>query len=121
MTDEASKERILYVDDEELNRMVFQRCFRKHFEVIATGSGEEALTVMEAHPEIRKVVTDYKMPEMNGMEFVEAAQRRFRGKSYYMLSGYEAPEEVREAMARGVVERYFQKPLDRQQILSHLL
>lgn len=116
----VNREVILYVDDEALNCFVFERCFRKYFEVVTVRCPLEGLSLLAERPEIRKVVTDYKMPRMNGLEFVESAQRQFEGKTFYMLSGFEPSELILEALHQGIIRQYFQKPLDRDLILSHL-
>ncbi len=120
METDAEKEVILYLDDEALNCFVFERCFKKHFSVLTTRCPREALQILADRPEITKVVTDYKMPEMNGLEFVETAEQRSGGRSFFMLSGFELPEGVAEALKRGLIKAYFQKPLNRDLILSEL-
>lgn len=114
-------EKILYVDDEELNCIVFERSFRKHFHVIVAKSGPEALDLLDAHQDIQKVVTDIKMPRMKGFEFLEAARSRHHNKTYFMLSGFDKMPEADSLLESGELTAYFQKPFDRAEILNHLM
>lgn len=68
------RRRILYVDDEEINLELFKLSFRNHFEIVTAKSAREGLKILkEKH--IPLVVTDYKMPEMDGIKFIEEIKR----------------------------------------------
>ena len=101
---------ILYVDDEHINLLLFGRIMNKHFEVITASSGEEALLKLDENPEIKAVITDLRMPKMDGLEFIREAHAKFSDRPYMILSGYEKNDEVKEAMAKGMVVEYIQKP-----------
>jgi CheY-like chemotaxis protein len=63
---------ILYVDDDEITRSIFDRMLRK-FEInrIAAASGSEALDLLQEHGSaIALILMDLKMPKMNGIETV---------------------------------------------------
>src|SRR3954471_344460 len=63
---------ILLVDDEHAVRTVIAVMLRRAgYDVILAGSGEEALTLFDAHPEIRILVSDIAMPDMQGPELAQ--------------------------------------------------
>ena len=68
---------ILYVDDEPINLMLFEACFNDKYTVICAESGQEALDIMEQNPNITAVISDMKMPEMNGIEYIKFAKAKY--------------------------------------------
>jgi len=61
---------ILYVDDEEHNLISFAATFRKEYKVYTATTGEEGLRMMREN-DIKLVITDQRMPEMTGIQFLE--------------------------------------------------
>ena len=68
------KRRILYVDDEEINLELFKLSFRNHFDIVTAKSAREGLQILREQ-QIPLVVTDYKMPEMDGIKFIEEIKK----------------------------------------------
>lgn len=68
------RRRILYVDDEEINLELFKLSFRNYFDIVTAKSAKEGLEILKEQ-QIPLVVTDYKMPEMNGINFIEEIKR----------------------------------------------
>jgi len=70
--------RILHVDDEpshlEITRVYLKRETKDNFEIVSVLSAKEALDKLE-NEYFDVIVSDYKMPEMNGLEFLGAVQR----------------------------------------------
>jgi CheY-like chemotaxis protein len=65
--------KVLLVDDESVIRGMLRRLFeRSGFEVREAESGREALGVVAADPDIAAVVSDFIMPELNGLELYDA-------------------------------------------------
>jgi len=73
---------VLAVDDSITMRRFFEETLRNYcFTVYVAGDGRRALEIVEEHPEIRLVITDYTMPEMDGFELVHALRKRYdRGR-----------------------------------------
>ncbi len=65
---------ILYVDDEPDNLRIFELTFRRQFTILSAQSPEEALRLLQGNP-VAVILSDYRMPGMNGVEFLAAAQR----------------------------------------------
>ncbi|MCW3786608.1 response regulator [Plebeiibacterium sediminum] len=103
---------LLYVDDESINLMLFDKLFSKNYNVITAESGFKALDLMQKHPEIKLIFSDMKMPEMNGIEFIKKAQQQYSDKCYYIISGYEINDEIDEALTKGLISDYFKKPFN---------
>lgn len=67
-----SRDTILVVDDEEINRMLLEEIFRRIYKVIHAESGDKALELLkEHHDSLAAIVLDYEMPGMNGFQFLE--------------------------------------------------
>jgi CheY-like chemotaxis protein len=65
--------KVLVVDDESIIRAMLRKLFeRSGFEVLEAESGREALEVVAADPDIAAVVSDFIMPELNGLELYDA-------------------------------------------------
>jgi response regulator RpfG family c-di-GMP phosphodiesterase len=114
----SSKAKILYVDDEHLNLQLFEINFSKKYEVYIASTGFEGLDLLDKHPDILVIVSDMKMPEMNGIEFVTKARAKFPTKKYYILTGFEISPEIQAALDSGLILKYFKKPLNVKEIHS---
>ena len=107
--------RVLHVDDEpahlEITRIYLKREAGSDFEIVNVLSPEEAVEKLE-NEYFDVVVSDYNMPGMNGMDFLEAArQSRNADIPFIFFSGTCGPELVEEALKKGV-ERYITKKGD---------
>lgn len=68
--------RILVVDDTRTTRKVLARMLSiQQYAVVEAGSGQEALAILEANPDIQLVVSDYYMPDMDGFELARRIRR----------------------------------------------
>ena len=108
--------RILFVDDEPkvlegLQRML--RPQRKQWEMVFANSGAEALSVLETAP-FDVIVSDMRMPEMDGATLLEQVQQRFPGVVRMVLSGYFEMEMAMRAVP--VAHQYLAKPCDPEKL-----
>ncbi|RLD74821.1 MAG: response regulator [Bacteroidetes bacterium] len=111
-----NKINILYVDDEELNLQLFATVFKKKFNVITAESGFEGLEKLEENKDICIVISDMKMPEMNGVEFINNAKKKFDNLVYFILTGFEITEEITDALNEKLINKYFKKPFNSKEI-----
>ncbi len=102
--------KVLYVDDEVINLRVFELAYKEKFEVYTAKNGILALEVLDEHPSIQVVVSDMKMPRMNGIEFITKAKTTHPDTIYFILTGFGKNEIIKEAMANGLIKEYIQKP-----------
>ncbi|WP_421879204.1 response regulator [Marinoscillum sp.] len=113
---------VLYVDDEKDNLFVFKANFNRKFEVITTLSPLDALEQLELHhDEIIVVISDMRMPVMNGVEFIKKAKAKYNNICYYILTGYGHNEEIEAALESRIIEDYFTKPFDAVEIEKAIL
>lgn len=109
---------ILYVDDEPINLMLFSQLFGRKYNVITGESGYAGLHLIETNPSIDVVISDMKMPGMNGLEFIQKAKELNSKIHYYILTGYDITPEIDVALKNGLIDRYFQKPFNFEEIES---
>ncbi|MDH5298518.1 MAG: diguanylate cyclase [Desulfobulbaceae bacterium] len=70
--------KVLVVDDSGFFCQVIANLLKiQKFKVFTAGNGREALAVVAQHPEIRLVVTDYQMPEMDGLQLTQALRAKY--------------------------------------------
>lgn len=116
----SEKTKILYLDDEEINIMIFEMNFSKKFDVISGLNGHEGLKLLETHPDIKVVVSDMKMPGMTGLEFIKLARVKHPNIAYYILTGFEITDEIQQALNQKIILEYFKKPFDLKKIAATL-
>lgn len=108
---------ILYVDDEETNLFLFNIHFEGKYNVITAVSGQEGLDKLSSnHNDIIVVISDMNMPKMNGIEFIKRAKEIYANIAYFILTGFDYNEEIEDALTKNVIQKFFTKPFDVQQI-----
>jgi CheY-like chemotaxis protein len=108
--------RILYVDDEIINLELLQLTFVNDFQVIVAKSAREGLQKLERNPDIRVVISDLKMPEMNGLEFIKMVKNQDPGKICMLLTGYMESDVMLEGFNKELIFRYLMKPWQKGQL-----
>jgi len=104
---------ILFVDDEPASRKWFARVFSDEFPVVTAAGVTEALAVLaERGHEFAVLVTDYRMPERDGMKLLRAVQRDFRHLVRLLVTAYAEKEVAIAAVNQGMVLQILEKPLD---------
>ena len=106
---------ILFVDDEPMACKWFARSFSHEFTVLTAGSVNQALEVLRDHAhEIAVLVTDFRMPERNGLELLSAVQQNYRHVVRLLLSAFAEKDVAIDAVNKGQVFRILEKPLDEE-------
>ena len=100
---------ILYVDDEPINVELFRLNFEKEYSVFTALSAIEGLELMKEE-NIRVVISDLKMPVMNGMEFIEEIKKDSPEKVCLILTAYTEPDIIIKGLNEETVFRYMVKP-----------
>ena len=106
---------ILYVDDEEDNLTVFNSAFRRDYEVHLALSGAEGLEILKEH-EIQLIITDQRMPEMTGIQFLEKIIPEYPDCIRMILTGFSDIEAIIQAINTGRVYRYITKPWSKEEL-----
>ncbi len=105
------KARLLVVDDEPiLLELVVRRLERMSYQVVAANSGIKALEILQEH-EIEVLVTDYRMPGMDGCEIITRALQLFPLLQGIVVTGYSDIKSAINVMGAGAFN-YLQKPID---------
>ncbi|HWP45520.1 MAG TPA: adenylate/guanylate cyclase domain-containing protein [Candidatus Limnocylindrales bacterium] len=110
------KYKILYVDDELQNLIVFQETFRKEYQVFTATSGEEGLNILRREKDIPLIITDQRMPHMTGIQLLEKTIPEFPDIIRMILTGFTDIEALIEAINTGQVYRYITKPWDEREL-----
>jgi len=101
---------VLFVDDEENILNALKRVLgREKYRVLTAASGQEGLKVLEEH-EVQVVVSDQRMPEMSGTEFLTHVMRRYPDVIRVVLSGFSDVGTITDAVNRGHIYKFFPKP-----------
>jgi response regulator RpfG family c-di-GMP phosphodiesterase len=111
----ADKIAILYVDDEENNLFSFKATFRIKYQVTTAISGDEALAILE-NKKINIIITDQRMPEMTGVEFLEKVLEKFPDPMRILLTGYADMAAVVDAVNKGKIFHYLAKPWNEEEL-----
>ena len=108
---------LLLVDDEQSVLDGLYRRLEDDFEVTCCISPAEALEAMREQ-EFSAVLTDMRMPQMNGLEFIRAARDIAPHSMYMMLTGTQDLQTARDAVNEGREFRYLTKPCNSAELLS---
>jgi DNA-binding response OmpR family regulator len=106
--------RVMLVDDDARMRQVLARLLLSAGLTVSheAGDGEEALAALSADPDgVDLIVTDCRMPRMDGIAFVTALRKRGDTTPVIMLSGEHDPHLIVRAVRAGV-DNYVPKPLN---------
>lgn len=114
------KPKILYVDDEPLNLLLFEANLEKKYEVLKAENGLKGLEVIAANPDIKIVFSDMKMPYMNGIEFIKEASEQIGPCTFYILTGFEITHEIQKALDSGLIRKYYGKPFSMKEISNEI-
>lgn len=103
---------ILYVDDEFLNLKLFEVKFGSKYHILTAEDGLKGLELLDKFPSVKIVITDMKMPTMNGIDFTLRAREKYPDINYFILTGYEINDEIKEAIGAGIIKTCFCKPFN---------
>jgi response regulator RpfG family c-di-GMP phosphodiesterase len=106
---------ILYVDDEVNNLVSFKAVFRLKYNVHTAISGVEAIQLLEEQP-INIIITDQRMPEMTGVEFLENILGKYPEPMRILLTGYADLNAVVDAVNKGKIFHYLSKPWNEEEL-----
>lgn len=112
------KRRLLLVDDEPAVLHALQRELRDQpYEVITANSGAEGLALLKQH-EAQVIVSDHRMPDMTGVEFLSRVNERYPQTIRLVLSGYADFDALTDAINLGGIYRFLHKPWEAGQIVG---
>ena len=107
-----SRPKILCVDDEPAVLEGISRNLRRSFEVLSATSGPLALEVLEREPNVAVIVSDMRMPVMNGAAFLAKARALRPTAVRMLLTGHAEVDAALAAVNEGRIFRFLTKPCD---------
>jgi response regulator RpfG family c-di-GMP phosphodiesterase len=114
------KPKVLLVDDEESILNSLRRLLRgQPYEVLLATSGAQALEIMRQQS-IDLVMSDARMPNMDGATLLAHIQQRYPDTIRIMLTGYADPSAIIKAINEGQIHRYISKPWHDEEMLLTL-
>lgn len=109
---------IMFVDDEKQILRALNRLFMDSpYETVFMESGEDALAYM-LHTPVNLVVSDIRMPGMNGFDFLRHVKEKHPATMRVALSGYTDSRVIYKALEENVAKMYMFKPWDNRELLS---
>ncbi len=117
MEQKEKKGKVLVVDDEESLRDICREALTEHgYEVIEAENGAMALDILRKDPSVDIVLSDLKMPEMDGLALIERIKKFNFDVDMVVMTGFGTIETAVEVMKKGALD-YIPKPF----YLNHLL
>ena len=115
MADNYVKKRLLIIDDEANMRHMLSTVLKKADYLVDAASDGEAGLKMIDQAQYEFILCDIKMPNMGGMEFLEAARDKLNGTTVIMMSAYGSIDTAIEAMKLGAYD-YISKPFKTDEV-----
>jgi len=105
------KTSILIVEDEKIVREGLARALSRSYKTYQASTGEEAMELLNDNSSIRVIVSDLKMPELDGFEMLEKIQAAKKTVNVIFVTAFFSVESAVDAMRRGAFD-YITKPVD---------
>ena len=114
-----TNKKILYVDDERINLELFKINFRNDFEIFVADSAHKGLEIL-SEQNINVIISDLKMPQMNGLEFIEKIKAETPSKICILLTAFMESDVMLKAINNELVFRYIMKPWRKNELVDIL-
>lgn len=111
------KDCILFVDDEELLLSSYEMLFQDEYDIYLSTSAEEALSIMEKR-NFALVISDYDMPGMKGIEFLNIVRKKYPDTVRILLTGFSDINIVVDAVNESNIFRFLIKNDDLRKVIS---
>jgi len=103
-------EKILFVDDDLNILHSFKRNLRKHFNIATASGGEEGLEKLTQDGPFAVVVSDMRMPGMNGTQFLSQVREKYPNIVRILLTGQADMKDAIEVVNQGQIHQFLTKP-----------
>lgn len=118
---EQALPKVLYVDDETINLDLLRLTFLNEFDIVTALSAREGLEILEQQTDIHVIISDLRMPGMNGLEFIREIKQRYPEKVCMLLSAYIESDVMMEGFNKELLYRYLMKPFNKDELNETLL
>ena len=112
------KIKILYVDDEPDNLVGFKASLRIKYTILTALNTRDATNHLEKNPDIVVIFCDQRMPEQTGVEFFSEIRNTYPLPVRILLTAYTDVEAIVNAINKGNIFRYVNKPWNEAEIIS---
>ena len=116
MTLYTDKIKIIYVDDEENNLVSFKATFRTKYDVLTAISAADAIKLLKNNVDVAIIITDQRMPNMTGVEFLHSIIDEYPLPMRILLTGYTDSNALIEAVNLGKIHHYLSKPWNEEEL-----
>ena len=110
------KVKIIVVDDEIHNLKLFEIIYGDQFHILTGLNGAEGLVLLEQHPDTKLIISDFKMPEMNGIEFGVKVKEKYPQIPIFIFTGFAINNQILNGRSTGIIDRYIQKPMNKVEL-----
>lgn len=118
--DQDQQKTLLLLDDEQNILKALTRILRRDgYRILSTTSIKEAFSLL-AENEVQVIISDQRMPEMSGTEFLSRVKKIHPNTVRIVLSGYTDLKSVTDAINEGAIYKFLTKPWDDGQIRDHI-
>ncbi|MBC7917252.1 MAG: EAL domain-containing protein [Rhodoferax sp.] len=112
---------LLLVDDEESILLALKRLLRREgYRILTANSGSEGLELL-AKNDVDVIVSDQRMPNMTGEEFLRLAKELYPETVRMVLSGYADMQSITNAINQGAIYKFLSKPWEDQALKENIL
>lgn len=115
-----SKPRVLFVDDERHILEGVASVLRKEYEVEVASNGGDALRMLAELKDVSVVVSDFRMPQMDGATFLHEVMRRAPAATRILLTGQDGVGGAQDAVNKGQIFRFLTKPCPQEKLKAAL-
>ncbi|MBC7659411.1 MAG: response regulator [Chitinophagaceae bacterium] len=112
---------LLLEDEEDLREMLCETLESAGYKVFAAADGDEGLTLVNSHPDLALIITDLKMPKMNGLQFMAAIKKLqlLSEPPLVVMTAYSQQKVIDEGKKLGVAA-WIVKPIKKEMLLETL-
>jgi response regulator RpfG family c-di-GMP phosphodiesterase len=120
VTIKKEKPRVLFVDDEQRVLESIAVLLRREYDIELATSGPEALRKLVDLKDVAVVVSDFRMPQMDGAQFLHEVMLRAPNATRILLTGEAGVQGAKDAVNKGQIFRFLTKPCPTDQLKSAL-
>lgn len=115
----SRRPKVLLVDDQPENLLVFRASFEAHADIHTVGSAREALRLLETDV-FPIVISDQRMPEMTGAQLLAEVRQRWPETIRILVTAYTSFDDVVAAINQGHVYTFIRKPWNPEDVVTKL-
>ena len=114
------KPKVLFVDDEPEVLSSFLSILKIHYDISTSDNPVEAVSIVKNNGPFSVVVSDYRMPKMNGVELLSEIMKIEKNTTRILLTGYSDFQAIVQAINNGNIYRYLTKPIVIEQLINNI-